>query len=186
MASSELWINAVRESVAGYRKMVDAAVVQLTDEELNRRPSIECNSVAIIMRHLAGNLQSRWTDFLTSDGEKPNRNRDAEFTDWQGDRESLMRYFDAGWKTLDDAIDLIATIDASQTILIRGEKHSVADALVRSVTHLSYHVGQIHLIARGVHDGIWKWTTIAPGKSGEHNATTWGTSASRAIMGEKE
>ncbi len=95
-----VWLTASAETIASYRKMIDAAVVQLSDDEFFARPAPHLNSVAVLLRHLAGNLRSRWTDFLTTDGEKPDRNRDAEFLDWPGDRASLLAEFDRGWGCL--------------------------------------------------------------------------------------
>ncbi len=183
---SAIWIDAMRQTVASYRRMVDASVGQLTDEEIHTRPEPDVNSVAIIVRHLGGNLQSRWTNFLTTDGEKPDRDRDAEFLDWDGDRESLMEYFDRGWSALVSAIESIDNENVDQVIHIRGEPHTIAEALTRSVTHLSYHVGQIVLIARMVHVGQWQWLTIAPGLSADHNNRTWGTKASRSVFASDE
>lgn len=183
----DAWQTATQETVNGYRQMVDAAVEQLSDEQLVRRHANGFNSVAVILRHMGGNLQSRWTDFLTSDGEKPDRNRDAEFEDWPGTRNSLMEYFDAGWKCLTTTLDALTMDDLQSTVLIRGEKHSVQFAIVRSITHLSYHVGQIMLIARLMQqesDASWKWLTIAPNSSRDFNSETWGTSASRGIAGQ--
>ena len=97
-------MDAVAETVSSYRRMIDATVEQLSDEELNVRPAPNINSVAVILRHLGGNLRSRWTDFLTTDGEKPDRDRDTEFLDWDGDRDSLIAHFDAGWDALTAAI----------------------------------------------------------------------------------
>jgi hypothetical protein len=140
--------------------------------------------VAIILRHLGGNLLSRWTDFLTTDGEKPDRNRDQEFMDWDGDRESLQASFNSGWDALTNAIKQIDETTIDRPVFIRGEQHSVAEALMRSLTHLSYHVGQIALIARLVHEGEWRWLTIPPGNSAQHNRQTWGTAASRGVFGD--
>ncbi|QEF99062.1 DinB superfamily protein [Stieleria maiorica] len=179
---TRIWLSTMRETVSGYRRMIDAAVEQLSDEELFSRPERDINSVAVILRHLGGNLHSRWTDFLTSDGEKPDRDRDAEFTDWVGDRQSLLDHFNAGWAALESAIATIDEHAVSQTIYIRGESHSVAQALLRSVTHVTYHVGQIAIISRMVHQGDWKWLTVAPGDSASHNERTWGTAASRSIF----
>jgi uncharacterized damage-inducible protein DinB len=166
--------------------MIDATIQQLTDEELFARPSSAVNSVAIILRHLGGNLSSRWTDFLTTDGEKSDRNRDQEFMDWEGDRQSLMDYFNRGWKTFESALESLQDKDADRTIYIRGEAHSIAQALLRSITHLTYHVGQITMIARTVHQGPWRWLTIAPGDSASHNQRTWGTAASRAGYAQRD
>lgn len=178
----EKWIKAICNTIASYRKLIDATVVQLTDDEFFTRPASEMNSVAVILRHLGGNLKSRWTDFLTTDGEKPDRDRDSEFEDWQGDRESLMKYFDQGWQTLESAVNQVDESNFDQPIFIRGESHSIAQALARSVTHLSYHAGQISLLSRLVHQGEWKWLTVSPGASDEHNQNTWGTSRSQSIF----
>jgi len=177
------WIAAFAETVASYRRMIDATVLQLSDTELHARPAPDINSVAIILRHLGGNLRSRWTDFLTTDGEKPDRNRDTEFMDWGGDRESLLAYFDSGWSALTAAIAQLDASSVNETIYIRGEAHTIPQALTRSVTHLSYHVGQIAMVSRMVHDGEWKWLTIEPGTSAQHNQRTWGTAESRSVFG---
>lgn len=178
-----IWLKATQETIHAYRRMIDGAIHQLTDDELWIRPTPETNSVAIILRHLGGNLRSRWTDFLTTDGEKPDRDRDREFCDWQGDRVSLMSWFNDGWKALETAIDSIDDNNINQTIFVRGEPHTIPQAILRSLTHLSYHVGQILLIARTVHEGPWTWLSIAPGQSTQHNHANWGKGTNRAIMG---
>lgn len=180
------WIHTMRDTTESYRRMIDAAVEQLTDDELFARPAPSVNSVAILLRHLGGNLRSRWTDFLTTDGEKPDRNRDEEFQDWEGDRQSLLSHFDAGWLALEAAIESLNDENISKCILIRGESHSIPQALTRSLTHISYHVGQMAIVARQVHRGDWKWLTVAPGESLQFNQETWGTSASRSIIAKDE
>ncbi len=184
MESTHLWLDALEETVASYRRMIDAAVEQLSDEELHSRPAPDANSVAIILRHLGGNLRSRWTDFLTTDGEKPDRDRDTEFADWEADRAALLRHFDQGWSRLTSAIQEMKTTDIHQRITIRGEPHTLPQALARSVTHIAYHAGQIAMISRQVHAGPWRWLTIAPGESAQHNQRTWGTSASRSVFSD--
>lgn len=184
-SSSDIWLSNIQDTVKSYRRMIDATVEQLTDQELFDRPAPEINSVAIILRHLGGNLRSRWTDFLTTDGEKSDRNRDAEFETWNGDRHSLMQHFDAGWNALETALETIDEQKVGQTIFIRGEAHSVAQALIRSVTHMTYHVGQIAMIARMVHRGPWRWLTVPPGGSASHNERTWGTASSRSIFSKQ-
>src|SRR5690606_27558548 len=108
------------------------------------------------------------TDFLTSDGEKPDRNRDVEFVDWQADIPSLISYFERGWNSFIHSLRALDSDSLNQTVLIRGEPHSVPQAINRSLTHISYHVGQMAIIARQVHTGEWKWLTIAPGESASH------------------
>lgn len=181
-SNATIWLDAMRETVASCRRMIDAATDQLTDAELVARPAHGFNSVAVILRHLGGNLRSRWTDFMTTDGEKPDRDRDSEFLDWDGDRRSLIQHFNSGWDALLNALGTIDDNNIDTTIYIRGEPHSIPQALARSVTHLTYHAGQIVMIARMVHVGEWRWLTIAPGSSAEHNEKTWGTRASRSIF----
>jgi uncharacterized damage-inducible protein DinB len=183
---SSLWLSTMRATVVSYRQMIDAVTEQLTGAELVARPAAGINSVAIVLRHLGGNLRSRWTDFLTTDGEKPGRDRDSEFLDWHGDRQSLMDHFERGWKSFEQALDAIDDENVDQMIRIRGEPHTVAQALVRSVTHLTYHVGQIAIIARMVHCGEWRWLTIAPSASALHNERTWGKAVSRSTFAEEK
>lgn len=180
------WINTIRDTTVSYRRMIDATIEQLTDDELFARPSPEVNSVAIILRHLGGNLFSRWTAFLTTDGEKPERNRESEFQDWAGDRASLMLHFESGWHALEGAIDSLTEENIDNCISIRGESHSIPQALIRSITHITYHVGQIAIVARQVHRGDWNWLTVAPGASSQFNEKTWGTKASRSIFAGDE
>ena len=184
--TSAAWLAAISETVASYRRMIDGCLSQLSDDELGQRPAPGVNSVAIIVRHLGGNLRSRWTNFLTTDGEKPDRNREGEFADWDGNRTSLMQQFDEGWAALTSAIQSLDDHNISAELLIRGEPHTVPQALVRSITHLSYHVGQIAMIARAVHAGEWQWQTIKPGESQQHNQSTWGTAASRSVFGKAD
>lgn len=183
-----IWMKAVQESLNGYRNLIDRSVQQLSDEQLFRSPAEGINSVAVILRHLGGNLQSRWTEFLTTDGEKATRDRDREFEAWEGSRESLLAYFDAGWQCLRKTLDELAPADFQKQVTIRGEVHTVPDAIQRSVTHLAYHVGQILVVSRLVfgNDQQWQWLSIAPGQSQAHNQATWGTAASRAAMGKPE
>jgi uncharacterized damage-inducible protein DinB len=181
--SQEIWISAVLETIDSYRRMIDGAVEQLSDEELRRRPAEGINSVAVILRHLAGNLNSRWTQFLTTDGEKPTRDRDAEFVDWPGTRPALDRYFTVAWQIWRHAIASLSEEDLEKTVTIRGEPHTVPQAIERSLTHTAYHVGQIMLVARLVHAGEWKWLTVPPGHSQQHNEQTWATAASRGAAG---
>lgn len=180
------WLTASAETIASYRKMIDAAVAQLSDDEFFARPSPHLNSVAVLLRHLAGNLRSRWTDFLTTDGEKPDRNRDAEFLDWPGDRASLLAEFDRGWGCLAAVPGQLNAGNIGTPIFIRGERHTIPQALSRSIAHVAYHAGQILLISRVVHSGEWKWLTIAPGGSARHNQSTWGTAASRGVFGKDD
>ena len=141
---------------------------QLTDEEFFQRPAPQINSVAIIVKHLAGNLRSRWTDFLTTDGEKPTRNRDDEFAITPADtRASLLAAWEEGWKAVFQAVDGLVAADLEMAITIRGERQSVTQAILRGMTHAAYHVGQIMYLVRMLEPES-TWLTIAPGKSGAH------------------
>ncbi|WDI42039.1 DinB family protein [Bremerella sp. P1] len=179
---SQAWLDAMAATAASYRRMIDATVDQLSDAELHTRPAEGINSVAILLRHLGGNLRSRWTDLFTTDGEKPDRDRDTEFEDWEGDRAALQAQFDTGWQALTSAIEQIDETNIDQPVFIRGERHTIAQALTRSLTHITYHAGQIAIVARMVHQGPWHWLTIAPGQSQQHNERTWGTASSRSVF----
>ncbi len=188
MSHDSFWLESSKQIIDGYRKMIDGAVQQLSDEQFFARPKPEMHSVAVLLRHMGGNLQSRWTNFLTEDGEKSTRDRDAEFEDWPDSRDALIAYFDAGWSRLSDAVVNLTEDDVSRTVFIRGEPHSVPSAILRTLTHISYHVGQLLLVSRLVYDddATWRWLTIRPGGSQEHNESTWGTAASRGVAGERD
>lgn len=186
MGVTSHWFSSIEQTFHSQKTLAERAVAQMSDEAFVRRPAESFNSAAVIMRHVAGNLASRWRDFLTSDGEKPDRDRDAEFADWPGTHQELMAYWEAGWRTLFDTLASLTDADASRTVTIRGEPHTVALAVERSLAHTAYHVGQIVLMARlfaGNRD--WQWLTIPPGGSKQHNASTWGTAAARAEARDK-
>lgn len=169
MDATEIWLDAVRSRASADKTMAEKAIAQLSDEELHRRPAPGVNSVAIIMRHLAGNMLSRWTDFLTTDGEKPDRNRDGEFEPWAGSRDELMQYWQRGFDAFLGTLDSLTPDDMHKAVNIRTERHTVPLAIIRGIDHLAYHVGQILMIARTVHAGEWNYITIAPGESGAYN-----------------
>jgi uncharacterized damage-inducible protein DinB len=154
-----------------HKDLADKAMAQLGDAEFFRRPGELVNPVALIVKHLAGNLTSRWTDFLTSDGEKPCRDRDGEFRLTEQDtRDRLLAAWEAGWKTLFDAITGLKESDLGKTVLIRGEPHTAHQALLRGLTHAAYHVGQITYLTRLLRPES-TWLTIAPGQSRGHQAS---------------
>ena len=130
----------------------------------------ESNSIAIIVRHLAGNMKSRWTDFLTSDGEKPDRNRDSEFEVTPTTRAELIALWESSWKIVFDALAALTEEDLGRTIHIRGEAHSVMQAINRQLTHYAYHVGQIVYLAKHFAGPEWKSLTVPRNKSSEFNA----------------
>lgn len=164
----------LEEAVRQFRKLkglADSAVAQVADEDLFVMLDEESNSIAIIMKHLAGNMQSRWRDFLTSDGEKPDRNRDSEFVLEDGEtKNSVLERWEDGWRCLFEALAPLTPKDLSRTVLIRGEPHSVMEAMNRQLTHYAYHVGQIVFLAKHFAAGKWQSLSIPRGKSQEFNA----------------
>jgi hypothetical protein len=149
-------------------------VGQLPDDKLHIAFDQNTNSIAVIMKHVAGNLLSRWTDFLTTDGEKPWRNRDDEFVDTFTKREELIAYWESGWQRLFDSLTALTADDVAKTVTIRGEPHTVPLAIQRSLAHCGYHVGQIILIARILAEDNWTTITIPRGASANYNQRMWG------------
>lgn len=156
-------------SFRNYKNLAEKALAQISDEEFFEAIDAEANSTAVIVKHIAGNLRSRWTDFLTSDGEKANRNRDTEFELMNDSRESLMQYWEAGWQTLFGAIEPLTVEDFGRFITIRGEPHTICEALNRQMTHYAYHVGQIVLLAKHFRSADWKTLSVPKNKSAEFN-----------------
>jgi uncharacterized damage-inducible protein DinB len=155
----------------GYKRMADAALVQISNEEFFRLLDPEANSIALLVKHIAGNLRSRWTDFLTTDGEKPDRHRDQEFELASGNtREDLMRGWDRAWGTTLTTLQSLKPEDVLRVITIRGEPHTVVQAISRSVAHMAHHIGQIVLLAKHLRGAEWKTLSIPRGKSAEYNA----------------
>ena len=156
------------------KRLADRAVEQVLDDELHTALDANTNSIAVIMKHVAGNLISRWTDFLTTDGEKPWRNRDDEFVDSFGSRAELLELWEQGWACLLKTLKSLKGEDLEKTVIIRGEPHSVPLALERSLGHTSYHIGQIVQVAR-IHAGEkWNTLTIPRGGSEQFNKANWG------------
>jgi hypothetical protein len=168
------WKPYIDDVVFSFRKqkqMAEKALGQLDDSAFFRQPAEGSNSVAIIVKHLAGNLKSRWTDFRTSDGEKPWRDRDGEFVIGPADtRERLLAAWEEGWATLFQALDGLGEADMTAQVTIRGEAHSVLQAVHRALTHAAYHAGQILYVARLVKPDGWEWITVPPGRSQEVKA----------------
>lgn len=152
-----------------YKKLGERAIEQCPDEGLFTVLDPESNSIAIIVKHMAGNMRSRWTDFLTSDGEKPDRNRDSEFEDAPKTRAELMALWERGWKILFDALEPMTGADLMRTVTIRAEPHSVTQAINRQIAHYSYHVGQIAFLSRHFAALAGKWTSLTiPRKQSAH------------------
>lgn len=168
----EFTTSYVTDSVAifrQYKRYAEAAMAQLTDEQMQCVLDAESNSVAIIMKHMAGNMKSRWTDFLTTDGEKPTRNRDTEFEEPPAERAALMQMWEEGWACLFHALSGLTDDDLGRTITIRGEAHSVMQAINRQVAHYSYHCGQIVFLSKHLSSENWKCLTVPRKQSSEFN-----------------
>jgi hypothetical protein len=153
-----------------YKKLGEQAMAQVSDAALTAAIDAESNSIAIIVKHLSGNMRSRWTDFLASDGEKPWRNRDSEFEAPAQTRAEVLAMWESGWKAMLETLASLTDADLNGTIRIRGERHSVMQAVNRGVTHCCYHVGQIVFLAKHLASGHWTSLTIARGKSSQFNA----------------
>jgi uncharacterized damage-inducible protein DinB len=165
----------LRDSIEVYRhykKLAERALQQCPDEGLFATLDGESNSIAIIVKHMVGNMRSRWSDFLTSDGEKPDRHRDTEFEEPAKSREELLAAWERGWKYLFDALGRLSDADLTRTVLIRTEPHSVMQAINRQVAHYSYHAGQITFLAKhfAAQSGKWTALTVPRKKSAEFNA----------------
>lgn len=147
------------------KKLADAAMVQVTDEQLFVVLDPEMNSIAVLVKHMAGNMRSRMTDFLTSDGEKANRQRDSEFVEPPSNREELMKLWESGWSCLFSALEPLSAEELTRTIYIRGEALSVMQAINRMLVHLAYHGGQIAFLAKHLQHTQWTSPTIPRGQS---------------------
>jgi uncharacterized damage-inducible protein DinB len=148
-----------------YKRIADKAIAQLSDEQLYSQIDPESNSIAVIMKHIAGNMRSRWTDFLTTDGEKPDRNRDSEFEQPPATRVELIEMWESGWRILFGALEPLTDSDLPRRITIRSEPHSVMQAINRQVAHYSMHVGQIILLAKHMQGEAWKTVSVPKNQS---------------------
>ena len=153
-----------------YKKLGENAIAQCPDAGLFATIDEENNSIAVVIKHMTGNMRSRWTDFLTSDGEKANRNRDSEFEAPPKTRAEVLDLWDSGWKIVFAALEPLDDGSMTKTVTIRGEEHSVMQAINRQIAHYSYHTGQIVLLAKHFAGANWKALTIPKKKSDEFNA----------------
>jgi Protein of unknown function (DUF1572) len=158
------------ESFRGFKTMGERAIAQITDGQLQIALDPESNSIAVIVKHMAGNMRSRWTDFLASDGEKPDRNRDTEFEAPPATRAALIELWESGWRCVFSALEPLTDADLGRTVYIRNEPHSVMQAINRQVAHYACHVGQIVFLAKHLASSKWTSLTIPRGKSAEVNA----------------
>jgi len=152
-----------------YKRLAERAMEQVSDEQLFETLDPEANSIAIIVKHMAGNMRSRWTDFLTSDGEKPTRNRDSEFVAPAATRAHLLAEWETGWACLFAALEPLTGADLARTVTIRGEAHSVVQAINRQLAHYPHHVGQVVLLAKHFAGDHWKSLSVPRNQSAEFN-----------------
>jgi Protein of unknown function (DUF1572) len=171
------YLDEARRQMRGHKRMGEAAMAQLQDQEFFIMLDPQSNSVAILVKHLAGNMRSRFTDFLTTDGEKPDRFRDTEFELTPATtRSDVMKWWEEGWSCVFAAIDALKPEDVIRTVTIRGEPHTVLQAINRQIAHYAAHVGQIVFLAKHLRSKEWKTLTIPRGKSEEFKTVTPKTS----------
>lgn len=165
------YLDEVRRQFRGHKRLGEGAMSQLKDEDFFVARDSETNSIAVLVKHLAGNMRSRFVDFLTSDGEKPDRYRDQEFEIGPSTtRAEVMKWWETGWAHVFAAIESLKPDDVMKTVTIRGEPHTVLQAINRQVAHYAYHVGQIVFLAKHLRAGEWRSLSIPRGKSEEFNA----------------
>ncbi len=166
----ENYLSDTTKSFHNYKKMAEKALSQISDEEFFRALDAESNSIALIVKHITGNQRSRWRFFLTTDGEKNDRYRDKEFLQFEEDsRESLMNAWENGWEILFEAVEYLTVEDFSKTVPIRGEHHTIVEAINRQLTHYAFHIGQIVFLAKHFRSENWQTLTIPKNKSVEFN-----------------
>src|SRR5215213_4420663 len=166
------YLDDSRAAMRAYKKLAEKAIAQLKEEEFFVTLDEEANSVAVVMKHMVGNMLSRWTDFLTSDGEKSNRNRDMEFVIEPGaTKDDVMAYWERGWQCVFDALEPLQVEDLETTVTIREEEHTIVQAINRQLMHYSYHIGQIVFLAKHFRSAQWHSLSIPRNKSAEFNAS---------------
>ncbi|HEX8567228.1 MAG TPA: DinB family protein [Pyrinomonadaceae bacterium] len=166
----ENYLRDALKNFQNYKRLAEKSFEQISDEEFFRTLNDESNSIAIIAKHIAGNLRSRWTEFLTADGEKPDRSRDSEFVAFENDtRKSLLEFWNAGWQAALSTMESLEPADLEKTVKIRGENHTVVEAVNRSIAHTAYHVGQIVFLAKFLRDTDWQTLSIPRNRSADYN-----------------
>ncbi|WP_379969533.1 DUF1572 family protein [Ectobacillus sp. sgz5001026] len=162
------YLRIVKDRFASVKELGDKAIAQVSEEDIHWRANKESNSIAAIVKHVSGNMISRWTDFLHADGEKPNRNREEEFVDTIKSKSELTTILEKGWNTLFETLNHLEEIDLMRNVTIRGEKHPVIEAIEIQIAHYAYHVGQIVYIGKQIKGGDWDSLSIPKGKSEEY------------------
>lgn len=163
------YIKIVLEQFRHFKERAEKAIEQLSEEEFHRKPSEESNSIAIIIQHLSGNMHSRWRDFLTADGEKPDRNRDQEFIDHFLTKEQLMELWEKGWQLLFETIGNLNEDDLQKTVTLRKQSLSVLQAIQIEIAHISYHLGQILYLGKQIKNKEWTILSIPKNQSEIYN-----------------
>ncbi len=164
------YLSETIESFRSYKKLAEKATAQVSEEEFFRAIDAEANSIATISKHIGGNLRSRWSDFLTTDGEKPDRNRDSEFVAESDTRESVTDFWENGWRILFDSLESLKIEDLGKTVQIRGEDFTVVKAMNRSLAHTASHIGQIMFLAKHFRSTDWQTLSVPKNKSAEFNS----------------
>lgn len=168
---ADLYLEDVKRQFHGQKKLAEKALAQVDDTDFFRTLDPESNSIALVVKHIAGNSRSRWSDFLRSDGEKPDRHRDTEFEkEGRDSRQTLMERWEDGWRVLFENVDPLGPADLERVVTIRGEPHTVVKAINRSLTHFAYHIGQIVFLAKHFAGAGWQSLSVPKGKSEEFNA----------------
>jgi Protein of unknown function (DUF1572) len=159
------YLDEARRQFRGYKRLAEDSIAQCSDDDLFRPLDPESNSIAILVQHIAGNARSRFTDFLTTDGEKPDRNRDSEFEPVVTTREELLRRWESGWNVVFKMLESLTPNDLTRTVTVRGESYSALRAINRQIAHYAHHIGQIVFLAKHYRGAEWKTLSIPKGKS---------------------
>jgi len=166
------YLDDALQTFCDYKKLAERAFAQTSDEDFFRTIDSESNSIAIIIKHMAGNMLSRWTDFLTTDGEKPDRQRDMEFVMLaETSRADLLAFWEKGWQAVFAAIEPLTPDDLMRTVTIRGQDHTVVQAINRQISHYANHIGQIVYLAKHFRSSDWQSLSVPKNKSAEFNAS---------------
>ncbi|MFG6149370.1 DUF1572 family protein [Halobacillus sp. B23F22_1] len=168
MSFEKEYLRVVQERFRNVKELGEKTITQLSEEEIYWHMNEECNSIAVLVKHLNGNMKSRWIDFLTSDGEKPNRNRDQEFVNTLSSKEELIEVWEEGWEILFHTLNALTPADLTKYVLIRSENHTVIDAIERQMVHYASHIGQIVYIGKLLKGKEWQTLSIPKGKSEEY------------------
>jgi uncharacterized damage-inducible protein DinB len=168
-ALGEIYLKDALGRFRNTKRLADGAAAQVSDEEFFRAIDPESNSIAVIMKHMAGNMRSRWTDFLTSDGEKPDRHRDSEFEAEGADRRAILDAWEAGWRLVFDTVGALRPEDLTRTVTIRHEPYTVVGAVNRQIEHYGHHAGQIVFLAKHLKSSAWRTLSIPRGQSDTFN-----------------